>query len=100
MATSQDIVNAAQDIYPHVDKSTNRPVDANGDPTWPDSEAFTQAMRAANSEANTCYGDGDEDDYLDADERKAVCIMAVTWWMQSVAVDITGDEDLPYTKPE
>ncbi len=83
------IRRAANDLFITVDRSTAAPLDADGEMTWPDSESFTTAMRAANAEANAVWHED-----LDPHERKIACVLAVSYWMQRVAAMMAGDSDL------
>lgn len=83
------IRDAANDIFITVDRSTAFPIDADGEITWPDSEAFTTAMRVANAEANAVW-----DEELDPHERKIACVLAVSFWMVRTAAEMAGDTDL------
>lgn len=83
------IRDAANDIFITVDRSTAWPVDSDGEVTWPDSEAFTTAMRVANAEANAVW-----DEELDSHERKVACVVAVSYWMLRVAGEMAGDSEL------
>lgn len=90
MASKNDVIrDAANDVFITVDRSVAPPVDADDEVTWPDSESYTTAMRVANAEANAVWSED-----LDAHERKIVCVLAVTFWMQRVAAIMAGDEDL------
>ncbi len=90
MANKNEIIrDAANDVFITVDRSTAWPIDSDGEVTWPDSEAFTTAMRVANAEANAVW-----DEELDPHERKIVCVLAVSYWMQRIAAEMAGDGDL------
>jgi hypothetical protein len=86
---NEQIRDAANDIFITVDRSTAWPVDSYGEVTWPDSEAYTTAMRVANAEANSMH-----DEELDPHERKIACVLAVSYWMQRVAAEMAGDSEL------
>jgi len=90
MANKNEIIrDAASDLFITVDRSVAPPIDADGEVTWPDSESYTTAMRVANAEANAVW-----DEELDPHERKIACLLAVTYWMQRVAANMAGDQDL------
>ncbi len=90
MANKNEIIrDAANDVFITVDRSVASPIDADGEVTWPDSESYTTAMRVANAEANSVW-----DEVLDPHERKIACLLAVTYWMQRIAADMAGDQDL------
>ena len=84
MANKNEIIrDAANDVFITVDRSTAWPVDSDGE------VAFTTAMRVANAEANEMW-----QEELDPHERKIVCVLAVSYWMQRIAAEMAGDSEL------
>jgi len=86
----QEIIrDAANDLLITIDRAVGAPIDAYGGFMLPDAESYAQAMRVARAEADAVW-----DEELDPYERKIASLLAVTFWMQRIAANMAGDQNL------